>query len=150
MVVNDRTDGAGLEKVLSSPRLESTPPPAVRLVPANELAPRLGALMERDPSRSVDTVPTRLLRPMVGVAWSSLDMRDDWATLVLLPDGAVEKVQALVSFVAPFPTCPDSGYGLFFFGLRLILCRLGRSASEEDLKLVSFLTHVEKGRRRGP
>lgn len=69
---------------------------------------------------------------------------------MLLPEGAVEKVQALVSFMAPFPTVPDSGYGLFFLGLRLILCRLGRSASEEDLKLVSFLTHVEKGLRRWP
>lgn len=43
VVVNDRTDGAGLLKVLSSPLLESNPPPAVLLVPAKELAPWLGA-----------------------------------------------------------------------------------------------------------
>jgi hypothetical protein len=50
VVVRDRTDGAGLEKVLSPLRLESTPPPMVRLVPARELAPWLGAVMDRAPS----------------------------------------------------------------------------------------------------
>lgn len=39
VVVNDRTEGAGLEKVLSPPLLESIAPPTVRLVPATELAP---------------------------------------------------------------------------------------------------------------
>ena len=38
VVVKDRTDGAGLEKVLSPPRLDSTPPAIVRCVPAMELA----------------------------------------------------------------------------------------------------------------
>lgn len=50
VVVNDRTDGAGLEKVLSPPRLESRAPPTVRFVPASELAPWLAAAMERDAS----------------------------------------------------------------------------------------------------
>lgn len=47
VVVNDRTDGAGLEKVLSPPLLESMAPPTVRFVPARELAPWLGAVIER-------------------------------------------------------------------------------------------------------
>jgi hypothetical protein len=63
VVVKDLTEGAGLEKVLSPPLRESTPPPTVRLVPATELAPWLGAVVE--PSCSVDTVPATLLPPTV-------------------------------------------------------------------------------------
>jgi len=33
VVVSDRTEGAGEEKVLSAPRAELTPPPIVALVP---------------------------------------------------------------------------------------------------------------------
>lgn len=36
VVVRDRTEGAGEEKVLSPPFRESRPPPAVRLVPVTE------------------------------------------------------------------------------------------------------------------
>lgn len=68
VVVKDRTDGAGLEKVLSPPLLDSTPPPTVRLVPAKELAPWLGAVIDRDASWSVNTVPAKLLLPTVGGA----------------------------------------------------------------------------------
>jgi hypothetical protein len=39
VVAKERTEGAGLENVLSPPRRESSPPPTVRLVPARELAP---------------------------------------------------------------------------------------------------------------
>lgn len=46
VVVKDRTDGAGLENVLSPPLLDSTPPPTVRFVPATELALWLGAINE--------------------------------------------------------------------------------------------------------
>jgi hypothetical protein len=76
VVVSDRTDGAGLEKVLSPPLLDSTPPPTVRLVPARELAPWLGAI-EREPSWSVKTVPARLLLPTVGGVWFSLETLED-------------------------------------------------------------------------
>lgn len=44
---------------------------------------------------------------------------------------------------------PDWGYGLFSLCPRFgLLCRLGLSPSEEDLKVVNFLTHAEKGRLR--
>jgi hypothetical protein len=46
------------------------------------------------------------------------------------------------------PTKPDSGYGLLFLPCLFLTWRRGRSPSDEDLKLASFLTHVEKGRRR--
>lgn len=39
VVASDCTEGAGLEKVLSPPRLNSVPPPVVRAVPVSELAP---------------------------------------------------------------------------------------------------------------
>lgn len=62
VVVRDRTEGAGLEKVLSPPLLESCPPPIVRLVPVTESVPWLsGASVE--PSCSVDTVPATLRSP---------------------------------------------------------------------------------------
>lgn len=46
VVVSDRTEGAGEENVLSPPRRESTPPLAVRLVPATDEAPWDGAAIE--------------------------------------------------------------------------------------------------------
>lgn len=72
VVVSDRTDGAGLEKVLSPPRLDSRPPPMVRLVPVTELAPWLGAVMDRAVSLSVETVPA-MLRVAGGGAKSSAE-----------------------------------------------------------------------------
>lgn len=45
VVVNDRTDGAGDENVLSPPLRDSTPP-MVRLVPATDGAPWEGATRE--------------------------------------------------------------------------------------------------------
>lgn len=75
VVVKEPTEGAGLEKVLSPPRLDSTPPPTVRLVPVTELAPWLGALMDRAVSFSVERVPAMLLPPVVGGAKSSTEYR---------------------------------------------------------------------------
>ncbi len=49
VVVKDRTEGAGDEKVLSPPLRESKPF-AVRLVPATEVAACDGAVMEREVS----------------------------------------------------------------------------------------------------
>lgn len=49
VVVRERTDGAGDEKVLSPPRRDSMPP-MVRLVPATDEAPWDGAAMECWPS----------------------------------------------------------------------------------------------------
>ena len=56
VVVKDRTDGAGEEKVLSPPFRESKPPPAVRLVPVIEDAICDGAWMECAVSGSVECV----------------------------------------------------------------------------------------------
>ena len=71
VVVSDRTEGAGLENVLSPPRRESIPPPIVRLVPATELVPWLsGAMVE--PSFSVENVPATLLPaglPFCSAVW---------------------------------------------------------------------------------
>lgn len=71
VVAKDWTEGAGLENVLSPPRRDSSPPPMVRLVPAKELAPWLGAMMDLGPSSSVEIVPAVLLAPAVGGASSS-------------------------------------------------------------------------------
>lgn len=56
VVVNERTEGAGDEKVLSPPFLESSPPLAVRLVPATDEAMCEGALIDNEASCSVETV----------------------------------------------------------------------------------------------
>lgn len=84
VVVSDRMDGAGLEKVLSPPLRDSTPPGTVRAVPAIELAWWLGAVVDCDPSWSVDTVPVTLRAPTVGGARPSIDVRLDRLTDVLL------------------------------------------------------------------
>lgn len=57
VVVRERTEGAGEEKVLSPPRRDSRPPWAVRLVPARDEAPCDRAVIDREPSWSVDLVP---------------------------------------------------------------------------------------------
>lgn len=64
--------------MLSPPRRDSTPPPTVRLVPAKELAPWLGALMDLGPSFSVETVPAMLRAPVVGGASPSPEYRVEW------------------------------------------------------------------------
>ena len=73
VVVRDRTEGAGDEKVLSPPLRESRPPVAVRLVPATEEAMWDGALMEWPPSWSVDTVGAMDVAPAVRGALPSPD-----------------------------------------------------------------------------
>lgn len=70
--MRERTDGAGEEKQLSPPRR----PLAVRLVPVTDDAPCEGAVIEREVSRSVDTVGAIDRPPVVGGGCSSLDLMD--------------------------------------------------------------------------
>lgn len=94
VVVKDRTDGAGEEKVLSAwPEL--IPPPIVADVPAADDAPCEGVASECGPF--VDIVGAEDLLPMVGGWCPSSDMliecllRFNVDLLVALPVGAVEK-----------------------------------------------------------
>jgi hypothetical protein len=73
VVVSDRTDGAGEEKVLSPPLR----PFAVRLVPASDASPCEGAIMERHVPCSVDTVGAIERLPVVGGGCSSPDNRTE-------------------------------------------------------------------------
>jgi hypothetical protein len=77
VVVRERTEGAGEEKVLSSPRRDSIPPWAVRLVPARDEAPCDGAMRDLEVSFSVDIVGAMDRPPAVGGARpsSSIDER---------------------------------------------------------------------------
>lgn len=87
VVVRERTDGAGEEKVLSPPLRESKPPFAVRLVPVTDDAMCDGAFMERPPSWSVDTVGAMDIAPAVGGALPSPDERTE-ARLSAIMDGS--------------------------------------------------------------
>ena len=79
VVVSERTDGAGDEKVLSPPRRDSKPPFAVRLVPARDDAPCDTAVMDREVyvSWSVETVGAIDRPPVVGGGRPSVDSRGD-------------------------------------------------------------------------
>ena len=108
--------------------------------------------MERAVSFSVETVPAMLLPPAVGGAKSSAEYRPERLSSESSPVWCVEEEYSL--YLCLFPwfslTVPDSGYGLLsLFARRAFGCRFVRSFSEEFLKLVNFLTHVENGRRRG-
>jgi hypothetical protein len=69
VVVRDRTEGAGEEKVLSPPLL----PFAVRLVPATDVSPCEGAIIERHVPCSVDIVGAIERPPVVGAGCPSFD-----------------------------------------------------------------------------
>lgn len=123
VVVSERTDGAGEEKVLSAPLAELTPQPTVAVVPSPEDAPCEGAASECVVSGSVDMVGAVDLLPIVGGAFPSRDdmmeclLRFNEGVLIEMPVGPVEKEPGPLAFgieVCPF-TLPDSGYGLFFF-----------------------------------
>lgn len=91
-----------------------------------------------------------LLAPTVGGASPSTETDLDASWEALVPVLPVVKEVRLCSWLrlTVRSTEPDSGYGLLFLLPPLIfLCLLGRSVSEEDLKLASLRTHVEKGRR---
>ena len=127
VVVRDRTDGAGEEKVLSPPRRESNPPPAVLLVPASDEAPCEGAVIEWDASWSVDTVGAMDRAPAVGGGRPSVDDRSERrlassdVSLDVLALRAVEYEYTLVrpaAGAAEAPSRPDCGYGLLFFDRR--------------------------------
>ena len=77
VVVRDRTEGAGEEKVLSPPLRDSKPPFAVRLVPATEEATCDGAFIEWPASWSVDTVGAMEMAPVVGGAPPSPEERKE-------------------------------------------------------------------------
>lgn len=117
-MVNDRTEGAGEENVLSFPRPELTLHPTV-VAPSAEEVPWEGAASEC--AMSVDTVAAVDLLPIVGGGAPSSDMltdcllrfRDELLNVSLV--GTVEKdLWPLTGAVVPF-TRPDSGYGLLHF-----------------------------------
>jgi hypothetical protein len=74
VVVRERTEGAGEEKVLSPPRRESCAP-IVRAVPVTEEAPWDRAAMDREVSWSVETVRVTDLAPDVWGTRLSADER---------------------------------------------------------------------------
>jgi len=113
VVVRERTEGAGEEKVLSPPLRDSTPPCAVRLVPARDDAPWDRAVMDRAPSRSGDRASP------VGRGRSSTEERKETSrscdvVLDLLVLRAVESEGWLLRAPALTPSRPESGYGLLF------------------------------------
>jgi len=120
VVASDRTDGAGEENVLSAPRPELTPQPAV-VVASPEDAPWEGAASEC--ATSVDIVAAVDLLPIVGGGCPSSDRLTDclsrWSDEVLkvfVPVGTVENDWWPLVGAAEVPfTRPDSGYGLLFF-----------------------------------
>lgn len=126
VVVKDRTDGAGEEKVLSPPLRESRPPPAVRLVPVTDDAMCEGAWMEWLVSWSVDMVGAIDIPPAVGGAGSSADAPfEDW--LLRANEGsdirvlwAVMKDGSLWWAGAARVMRPDCGYGLLFLDGRFL------------------------------
>jgi hypothetical protein len=73
VVVRDRTDGAGEEKVLSPPLR----PFAVRLVPVIDVSPCEGAIIERHVPCSVDIVGAIERPPVVGSGCPSFDSRTE-------------------------------------------------------------------------
>lgn len=157
VVVSERTEGAGDEKVLSPPLRESIPQPAVRLVPASDDAPCEGAVIEREVSWSVEMVGAMDRPPAVGGGWPSADNRRDSPRPrdVMLEDLALLPVDMdgwLFCEGTWSPMRPDWGYGLlfcdgcFFAALRLDDWRLG-SPEEAALRLASFFINVENGRR---
>lgn len=94
VVVKDRTEGAGEEKVLSFPRPELTPHPTVALVPSPEDAACDCAASEC--ATSVDIVAAVDLFPVVGGGSPSSDDRTDSPLrfrddeLIVFPVGTVE------------------------------------------------------------
>jgi hypothetical protein len=96
VVVNDRTDGAGDENVLSAPRVELIPP-IVAFVASPDDGACEGATSERTVSGSVDIVGAVDLLPIVGAACSSAEDRVEssaWfneGVLTDTPVGPVEK-----------------------------------------------------------
>ena len=97
VVVSDLTECVGLEKVLLSSLRESIPPPMVRLVPARELAPWLGA-KDCGVSLSVDAVPAMLLSPAVRGGLPSVDVVAASIDVMLLVRAVVREYE-----LPPFP-----------------------------------------------
>jgi hypothetical protein len=110
VVVRERTDGAGDEKVLSPPRRDSTPPFAVLLVPAREDAPCEAAATDRDVSCSVDMVGA--VDRAVGGDWPSLsieDRCDPWSPEVVVDVTALPAVETEGRLLSTIPILPDCG-----------------------------------------
>jgi hypothetical protein len=152
VVVSDRTDGAGEEKVLSPP-LRAV---AVRLVSASDDSPCEGAIMERHVSCSVDTVGAIERPPVVGGGCSSLDIlaesarsRDpSLANLWLSPE---DPEWRLGRGEALSLMRPDCWYGLFcrfFASLRFDPEYRPPSPDEAAFRFAIFLINAENGRLR--
>lgn len=100
VVVRDRTEGAGEEKVLSAPRPE-IPHPIVTFVPSPDDGACDGAASECAFPGSVETVPAVDLFPMVGGGSPSSEDRIDSllgpteGESIDVPVGTVEKERLL-------------------------------------------------------
>jgi hypothetical protein len=110
VVVRERTDGAGDEKVLSPPRRDSMPPFAVLLVPAREDAPCDAAATDRDVSCSVDMVGAidRVVggdRPSPSIE----DSCDPWSPDVVVEVMALPAVDTEGRLLSTIPILPDCG-----------------------------------------
>lgn len=157
VVVRERTDGAGDEKVLSPPLRESRPPLMVRLVPAIEDSRFERAVVERAVC-SVEMVGAMDRPPVVVGAWPSVDSRADSVvgardvTLEDLAEFPVMTESWLCRDGACWPGPVDWRYGLLFCALCflvavLVACR-PPSPDEAPLRFASFFIRAEKGRRR--
>lgn len=154
VVVNERNDGAGDEKVLS-PSLIMLGPPMVGVVPSAEDAACDCAATDRAAFRSVDTVGALDLYPTVWDGRSSIDDPNEGSPLRLAEALAVRPVGVVEKEWRPLGG--DDIYGLLCFFLDWVLRAyplrfpFGLSFASVDevfLKLVNFFTHDEKGRRR--
>lgn len=96
-MVNDRTEGAGDENVLSAPLPELTPHPTVAFVASPDDGACEAATSECATSGSVDNVGAVDLLPIVGGATPSWEDRTDCLlrskedALIVFPVGPVEK-----------------------------------------------------------
>lgn len=110
VVVSERTDGAGDEKVLSPPRRDSMPPFAVLLVPAREEAPCDAAATDRDVSCSVDIVGAMDREVGGDRPLSSIEDRcEPWSPDVVADVMALSAVETEGRLLSIIPILPDCG-----------------------------------------
>lgn len=154
VVVKERRDGAGEEKVLSAPLL-MLGPPMVGVVPSADDAACDCAATERAASRSVDTVGAFDLYPTVWDGRSSIDDPNDGSPLPLEEALAVRLVGMVEREWRPLggddrygPLCFFLDWVFRAYPLRFPFELSFASEDEVFLKLASFFIHDAKGRRR--